>query len=45
MYPTGDKYQSDISLSISPLGDLNHYKSKTSISKSSDIYIYIIWET
>ena len=26
MYPTGDKYQSDISSSIYPLGDLNKYK-------------------
>ena len=43
MYPTGDKYQSDISLSICSLGVLNHYKSETSISISSDIYI--IWET
>ena len=39
MYPTGDKYQSDISLSICPLRDLNHYKSETSISITSDIYI------
>ena len=51
MYPTGDKYQSDRSSSICPLGDLNNYKSEKSISISSDIYIYIyiyiyvIWET
>ena len=43
MYPTGDKYQSDKSLSICHLGDLNDYKSKTSISISYDIYV--IWET
>ena len=35
-----DKYQSDISSSICPLGDLNNYKSETSIS-ISPIYIYI----
>ena len=34
MYPTGDKYQSDRSSSICPLGDLNNYKSETSISIS-----------
>ena len=38
MYPTRDKYQSDISSSMCPLGDLNNYKSETSISISSDIY-------
>ena len=43
MYPTGDKYQSDRSSSICPLGDLNNYKSETSINISSDIYV--IWET
>ena len=26
IYPTGDKYQSDRSSSICPLGDLNMYK-------------------
>ena len=39
MYPTGDKYQSDRSSSICPLGDLNNYKSETNISINSDIYI------
>ena len=39
MYPMGDKYQSDRSLSICHLGDLNNYKSETSISISSDIYM------
>ena len=39
MYPTGDKYQSDRSSSICPLGDMNNYKSETSISISSNIYI------
>ena len=43
MYPTGDKYQSDRNSSICLLGDLNNYKSETSISISSDIYV--IWET
>ena len=38
-----DKYQFDRSSSICPLGDLNNYKSETSISISSDIYV--IWET
>ena len=33
-----DKYQSDRSSSICPLGDLNNYKSETSIS-ISPIYI------
>ena len=33
-----DKYQSDRSSSICPLGDLNNYKSETSISIRS-IYI------
>ena len=32
MYPTGDKYQSDRSSSICPLGDLNKYTSDTSLS-------------
>ena len=35
-----DKYQSDRSSSICPLGDLNNYKSETSIS-IRQIYIYI----
>ena len=39
MYPTGDKYQSDRSSNICPLGDLNNYKSEASISISSDIYM------
>ena len=39
MYPTGDKYQSDRSSSICSLGDLNNYKSETSISISSDTYM------
>ena len=40
MYPTGDKYQSDRSSSICPLGDLNNYKS--SISRRSECYKYKI---
>ena len=43
MYSTRDKYQSDRSLSIGHLGDLNNYKFETSISISPDIYV--IWET
>ena len=43
MYPTGDKYQSDRSSSICLFGDLNNYKSETSISISFDVYV--IWET
>ena len=43
MYRTGDKYQSDRNSSIFLLGDLNNYKSETSIIISSDIYV--IWET
>ena len=39
MYPMGDKHQSDRSSSICPLGDLNSYKSETSISISFDIYM------
>ena len=39
MYPTGDKYQSDRSSSICPLGEMNNYKSETIISISSDIYM------
>ena len=39
MHPTGDKYQSDKSLSIFHLGDLNDYKSETSISITYDIYM------
>ena len=38
MYPMGDKYKSDRSSSICPLGEIN-YKSETSISISSDIYM------
>ena len=41
MYPTVDKYQSDRSSSICRLGDMNNYKSETSISISFDIYIYM----
>ena len=37
MYPTGDKSYSDRSSSICSLGDLNNYKSETSISISFDI--------
>ena len=39
MYPTGDKYQFDRSSSVCPLGEMNNYKSETSISISSDIYM------
>ena len=41
MYPTGDKYKYDLGSSICPLGDLNNYKSKTSNSISSDIYVIL----
>ena len=38
MYHMGDKYQSDRSSSICPLGDLN--KNKSAISIRSDCYKY-----
>ena len=39
MYPTLDKYQSNRSSSMCTLGEMNNYKSETSISISSDIYM------